>query len=91
MDGVIPKEHLGEYEESLGMVSVKGRLAEHVSFWEEVVKARTYILDIIWHGYVIPFLNVPTDFYQPNQNSALNNHDFADEALDDLLRDGSVK
>ena len=78
-DETIPKEHVGEYEESLGMISVKGRFAEHI-FWEEVVKAPSYILDIIRHGYVIPFLKVPPSFYQPNQNSALSNHDFVDEA-----------
>ena len=89
--GTVPKEHVGEYEESLGIVSVKGRLAEHVTFWERVVKAPAYILDIIKHGYVIPFLRVPTAFCQPNQSSALNNHDFVDEALDDLLKDGRVR
>ena len=84
-------EYVWEYEESPGLVSVKGRLADHVTFWEEAMKAPEYIVNIIWHGYVIPFLKVPTAFCQPNQSSTCNDHDFVDKAFDDLLRDGCVK
>ena len=55
------------------------------------MKAPEYILNIIWHCYVIPFLKVPTAFCQPSLGSACNNHDFVDKAFDDLRRDSRVK
>ena len=62
-NGATMNEFVWEYEESPGLVSVKGKLADHITFWEETVKAPAYILDIIQHGYVIPFLKIPTPFF----------------------------
>ena len=72
-------------------VSVKGRLAKHISFWKDTIQASSFILNTIQSGYVLPLQEEPTRFSRPNQASALRNADFVSQAIDELLCDGRVK
>ena len=82
-----------EYERITDAVSVKGRLAMSVKFWEEVLQAPDYIVNVIKSGYVMPFtsLHVPTKFCKLNQNSALVNVEFVEQAINEWLADGRVR
>ena len=80
-----------EYERTTNPVSVKGKLAMSIKFWEEVLQAPDYIVDVIKSGYVMPFSSLPTKFCKWNQNSALVNVEFVDQAINELLADGRVR
>lgn len=71
--------------------SVKGKLKPKVNFWKNVLNAPNYILDIIRHGYFLPFLDIPEGSSSTNNQSALDNHDFVSESLRELLQDGSAR
>ena len=60
-------QHFWEYERSVNTVRVKGRLANKVEFWEQVVQAPAYIVDVVKYGYVMPFHSEPTEFFRLNQ------------------------
>ena len=70
-------------------VSVKGRLKEHLSFWQ-AIGASQYILSTIEHGYKIPFQSEPSKLFQPNNRSAYMHGSFVNEAINDLLADNRV-
>ena len=80
-----------EYERTVDTVSVKGKLVENVKFWEEVLQAPSYIVDVIQSGYVMPFTSLPTKFCKSNQRTALENVQFVEQAIDQLLADGRVR
>ena len=40
-------------------MSVKGRLREHVKFWQEVLEAPQSVIDVIKSGYVLPLKTMP--------------------------------
>ena len=80
-----------EHERMNDTLSVKGRLAKHISFWRDTVQASPFILDTIQLGYVMPLQEEPTRFFRPNQASAIRNADFVSQAIEELLLDGRVK
>ena len=80
-----------EHEGVSETLSVKGRLAKHISFWRDTLQASPFILDTIQSGYVMPLQEEPTRFSRPNQASALRNADFVSQAIDELLLDGRVR
>ena len=71
--------------------SVKGKLKPKINFWKNVLNAPKYILDIIQHGYFLPFLDLPEGSSSKNNQSALENYDFVSESLRALLEDGSAR
>ena len=53
--GQVFAQHYWEYEDTDDAVSVKGRLAKSVRFWEKVVQASSFVVDVISSGYVKAF------------------------------------
>jgi hypothetical protein len=68
---------------------VKGRLAKHIEFWMNI-GASDFVLDTIRNGYVIPFVNPPVSMYFKNNKSALDNSEFVDQAVSELVDNGCV-
>ena len=71
--------------------SVKGRLKEHLYFWKNNLEASSFVLNIINHGYILPFSSVPPPFYAKNNLSSLKHHDFVDKAILELVGKRLVK
>jgi hypothetical protein len=62
--------------------SVVGRLTSCLPFWRGTLKANQFVLDIIEHGYTIPFIEEPPSAYAANNKSALNHPVFVREAIE---------
>lgn len=69
--------------------NVKGRLKSRISFWEKIGANET-IIDILKNGYKIPFLETPEPSVSRNNKSALENMDFVEQSVNDLLKNGCV-
>ena len=70
---------------------IKGRLKQHLDFWQYNLKASSFVLNIIEHGYILPFLNFPPPFHAKNNASSLRNRKFVDKAITDLLDKGMIE
>ena len=73
-----------EYEQGAADILVKNRLKDHVNFWKQI-GAYDFILDVIEHGYKLPFYSTPPSVYLPNNRSAMKHSDFVVQAIGDLL------
>ena len=74
-----------ELEESTGQIEdVQGRLISCLSFWKKELDPAPWILNCIEEGYKLPLRLVPDKFCKPNQQSALSNTKFVNEALTTL-------
>ena len=76
---------------STGEPEVKGRLAQSVEFWENTLEAPPFIIDVIKHGYSLPFREFPPSCFLSNNHSALMNPQFVRDAILELLRRGLVE
>ncbi|CAC5422587.1 unnamed protein product [Mytilus coruscus] len=79
-------ENCQSYEKFKG---VKGRLACHVKYWENI-GACPFVLDTIKNGYVIPFIDTPFKMYHRNNRSARQNTEFVTKSIEDLVQIGCV-
>ena len=77
---------LSSYEVKSGDVpfSVRGRLRKSIQFWREIDAPR-FILDTIEFGYKLPLLQIPPPFVATNNNSALQESEFVESAISELL------
>ena len=75
---------LYEYEQSVTVQSVKGRLKKHLDYWKKI-EANSYVLDIIENGYAIPFITTPDSVFSKNNKSAIDNAEFVSQAIAELL------
>ena len=74
-----------EYEQGRSStIVVAGRLKSHIQFWRSI-GASQFILDVIEHGYRIPFHSTPPVSFSSNNKSALAQSDFVNEAISELL------
>ncbi|VDI04514.1 Hypothetical predicted protein [Mytilus galloprovincialis] len=73
-----------EYEQSVTVQSVKGRLKKHLDYWKKI-EANSYVLDIIENGYAIPFITTPDSVFSKNNKSAIDNAEFVSQAIAELL------
>ena len=74
-----------EYEQGRSStIVVAGRLKSHIQFWRSI-GASQFILDVIEHGYRIPFHSTPPVSFSSNNKSALAHSDFVNEAISELL------
>ena len=80
-----------EVDELSDTVSVKGRLCANIVFWKEVLHASPAVLNIIEAGYVLPLMSEPTPFSARSQMSALQNVDFVDQCIEQLLNGECIK
>jgi hypothetical protein len=58
----------------------KGRLARHIHYWENL-GASSFIIDTIKNGYVIPFLESPSNMFLTINRSALHNEEFVSQSV----------
>ena len=63
---------------------VQGSLNSYLSFWEKELDPAPWILSCIREGYKLPLLSVLDQFCKPNQQPALSNPYFVNEALSEL-------
>lgn len=77
---------LSSYEVKSGdvPVSVRGRLRKSIQFWREIDAPR-FIVDTIEFGYKLPLLQIPPSFVATNNNSALQESEFVESAISELL------
>ena len=68
---------------------MKGRLSENIEFWRKI-GANPEILNVLQVGYKIPFLESPVESFSKNNASALNNMDFVEEAVLELVKSNRV-
>ena len=54
------------------------------------IGASDFVLDTIRNGYVIPFVNPPVSMYFKNNKSALDNSEFVDQTVSELVDSGCV-
>jgi hypothetical protein len=73
-----------EFVENSRVMKVKGRLRQHVKFWQSI-GASQFILDTISRGYIIPFLSTPSSAEFPNNKSSLKHADFVKVAIGELV------
>ena len=74
-----------EYEQGRSStIVVAGGLKSHIQFWRSI-GASQIILDVIEHGYRIPFHSTPPVSFSSNNKSALAHSDFVNEAISELL------
>ena len=71
--------------------TVVGRLRKRFEFWKTVLKASSFVLNIIKHGYFLPFLSIPPSFCAKNNLSSKKHAVFVEEAINSLLLKGCVK
>lgn len=74
-----------DYEKGVGKPIMKDRLKSAVNYWRNVVKAPESIISIIESGVCIDFLTIPPLMHFANNKSALMEHEFVSEAVQDLL------
>jgi hypothetical protein len=68
---------------------VYGRLRSHIDKWREI-GANNFVLDIIEHGYSLPFISLPERKVFQNNPNCLNHKSFIDYAIFDLLSSGVI-
>ena len=71
--------------------STKGRLQCNLSFWKEELQASSFVLSTIESGYVLPLKSEPTPFACKNQASALQNAQFVQQSVEELLSNGCIR
>jgi len=81
----------GESSKRIDNVSVVGNLQRNLPFWRDVLQANKFILDIIEHGYTIPFISDPPSAQAVNNKSALDHPVFVREAIHQLLMANVVR
>ena len=69
--------------------NVKGRLKKRWLFWEQL-GANKFIVNVIREGYKLNFESIPSEKYFKNNQSALNNVEFVNETLRELLNSGTI-
>jgi len=81
--------NLGRYweleQEGFQVSDVQGQLLANIKFWEQVLEARPQIIDCIKEGYKLPLLALPEPYRRPNHKSALQNKEFVNQAISDLI------
>lgn len=83
-------EYSEKYELKSGSKSVKARLKLLSKFWENTIRANSFILDVIKEGYKIPFMAQPTPVLLKNNTSAIKHREFVTTAINELLESGCV-
>lgn len=74
-----------------GKAGVRGRLRQCYNYWETVVHAPPFILEIVSDGYKLPFTDFPRSCFLQNNSSAIIHRDFVESAIEKLLLHGCIK
>lgn len=78
-----------EFEQGECPPILKGRLKNNIDYWKSI-NANSFAVDVISHGYKIPFVENPSRVRLNNNKSALDNSDFVHTAISELLENHSV-
>lgn len=78
-----------EYEQGQADILVKGRLKARSQFWKSI-GANSFILDVIEHGYKIPFYSKPENVHLNNNKSALFHSEFVTQSIIELEKKGLI-
>lgn len=70
---------------------VAGKIRYHSDFWESKLKAPPWIMEVVKHGYSIPFKSHPSPFFARNNKSSLNNKSFVADSINKLLINKCIK
>ena len=70
---------------------VKSRLRCNMSSWREELQASSFVLSTIESDYVLPLKSEPTLFARKNQASALQNAQFVQQFVEELLSNGCIR
>ena len=85
---------LGRYweleQEGPQISDVQGHLLANINFWEQVLEAPPQIIECIREGYKLPLLSLPEPFTRSNHKSALQNKEFVNQAISDLINNRCV-
>ena len=66
-------------------MQVQGHWKRYVDYWEQVLKAPEYVIDLIRNSYVLPLFSASLPYTGCNHKSALEQKDFVTSAVLDLL------
>ena len=77
-------------QEGIQVSDVQGQLLANIKFWEQVLEAPPQIIDCIKEGYKLPLLSLPEPYRKPNHKSALQNKEFVNQAVSDLINNRCV-
>ena len=84
-------QHVAYFENSfVCSKGVKGSLARNIQYWQNI-GASDFIIDTIKNGYIIPFQTPPPPMFLKNNRSALDNVEFVQQAIADLLETGCIQ
>ena len=84
-------KHIAYFENSsVCSKGVKGSLAKNVQYWQSI-GASEFVIDIIKNGYVVPFQRPPPPMNFKNNKSALDNVEFVEQSIKDLLESGCIE
>ena len=70
--------------------SVTGKLKQNQSFWKNTIGANDTVLNTIQEGYRLPFLETPDTARFSNNNSAINNSQFVETSIKEILATGTI-
>ncbi len=73
-----------EYEQGVSEPIVRGRMRANLQFWKDI-GAPDDIITTINSGYKIPFISTPGPAKFKNNKSAINNSEFVQDAINDLV------
>ena len=71
--------------------TVAGNIHKAGQFWHQALDASKFVLDIIDHGYRLPFAIPCPPFLAKNNASSLNHKDFVAEAINKLVKQKCAK
>ena len=60
-------------------------------FWEQELNAGEWVMDVIRHGYTIPFVEKPPSYEEENNATAKRDMEFVREAVRELVRQGVAR
>ena len=80
---------LNKEESTVPCKTVKGSLRRNIDFWRRI-NAYESVLDMIKNGYKVPFIETPSSTFFKNNKSALDNSDFVQETILNLLETGRI-
>ena len=72
-------------------ISVTSRLRTKLDFWKKVLHASPTMLSITENGYVLPLTSKPSPFSGKYQMSALQDAEFVEECIDELLHSSCIR
>ena len=71
--------------------TVVGKLIEKAEFWENGLEASPYVLNVVKHGYKLPFEEKVSAFYAKNNSSSLRNTNFVTKSINELLEQNCIE